>query len=169
DVGDVPQAGIEVEPGAEGSVPVGEGLVIGGELVIRTIGSPYGVLPAVKSAVFAVLPDVPLRNVMTMEELVGRRVAQRRLNMLLLGLFGVLGLVISVVGIYGLMAWAVSQRTREIGVRMALGATRSNMIAMVLLNEGALVASGLIAGGIGVWFLSVVSRASLFNVYTSDS
>jgi ABC-type antimicrobial peptide transport system permease subunit len=61
-------------------------------------------------------------------------------------LIGVLGLVISAVGIYGLMACVVSQRTREIGVRMALGATRSNVIAMVLLNASVLVASGLLAG-----------------------
>jgi predicted permease len=167
-VGDVHQTSIEMEPRAEAYIPMEQGLVISGELVIRTIGNPYGVLPAVKSAVFAVLPDVPLRNVMTMEELVGKRVAQRRLTMLLLGLFGLLSLVISAVGIYGVMAYHVSQRTREIGVRMALGARRSNVIGMVLRNAGVLVGSGLLIGGVAAWYLSAVSKAFLFRLEPTD-
>jgi ABC-type antimicrobial peptide transport system permease subunit len=115
-----------------------------------------------------VLPDVPLRNVLTMEEVVGKRVAQRRLNMLLLGLFGLLGLVISAVGIYGVVAYVVSQRTREIGVRMALGATRSDVVGMVLLNACALVGSGLMIGAVSAWYLSAAARTFLFNVEATD-
>ena len=142
--------------------------VYGGELVIKTSGPPYSVLPAVKAAVAAVLPDVPLRNIRTMEELFASRVAQRRFNMLLLGLFGVLGLVIAAVGIYGVMAYLVAQRTREIGVRMALGATRSNVIGMVLLNAAALVTAGALAGVIGAWYLSAAARTFLFNLEPTD-
>jgi putative ABC transport system permease protein len=139
-----------------------------GELVIRTTGNPYNVLPAVKSAVFAVLRDVPLRNIGTMEELIARRVAQRKLTMLLLGLFGLLGLVIAAVGLYGVMAYLVSRRTREIGVRMALGATRSNVVRMVLLNACALVASGLVIGTVAAWYLSAAAKAFLFRLEPTD-
>ena len=126
-------------------------------------------LPVVKSIVMNVLPDVPLRNVRTMDELFARRIAQRRLNMLLLGLFGLLGLVISAVGLYGVMAYVVSQRTREIGVRMALGATRSKVVRMVLTNACLLVAVGLIIGGVGAWYLSATAKAFLFGLEPNRS
>jgi putative ABC transport system permease protein len=167
-VGDIHQTSLETEPMTEAYVPMAQARVPGGELVIRTSGNPYDMLPAVKSAVFEVLPDVPLRNVGTMEELIAKRVAQRKLTMLLLGLFGLLGLVIAAVGVYGVMAYLVSQRTREIGVRMALGATRSNVVGMVLLNACALVASGLVIGGVAAWYLSAASQAFLFRLESTD-
>lgn len=167
-VGDVRQVNLEAAPTTEAYLPMAQARVSGGELVIRTSVNPYDVLPAVKSAVVATLPDVPLRNVRTMEDLIATRVAQRRLTMLLLGLFGLLGLVIAAVGIYGVMAYGVSQRTREIGVRMALGATRSSVVAMVLLDTCRLVAAGLIIGGVAAWYLSAASRAFLFRLEPTD-
>jgi putative ABC transport system permease protein len=167
-VGDVHQSSLETEPRTEAYVPMAQDRAGFGELVIRTSGSPYDVLPAVKAAVLHVLPDVPLRNVRTMEELMARRVAQRKLNMLLLGLFGLLGLVISAVGIYGVMAYVVSQRTREIGVRMALGATRSKVVGMVLKNAGTLVVIGLAIGGLGAWYLSAAAKTFLFRIEAND-
>jgi len=125
-------------------------------------------LPALKSAVLAVFPDVPLREVKTMAEVVARETAQRRLNMLMLGLFGLLGLVISTVGIYGVMAYIVAQRTREIGVRMALGATRSNVMRMVLNNACVLLAAGLIIGAVGAWYVSAMAKAFLFGLQPND-
>jgi putative ABC transport system permease protein len=145
-----------------------QGRVTGTELAIRTSGNPYDVLPQVKAAVFAALPDVPLRNIRTMEELIAGRTAQRKVTMLLLGLFGVLGLVISAVGVYGVMAYIVSQRAREIGVRMALGATRLTVMRMVVFNAFVLVVAGLILGGIGAWYLSGAARAFLFRIEATD-
>ena len=167
-VGNVYQSSLETEPRAEAYVPMAQLNVSFGELIVRTHGDPYGVLPAVKSAALAVLSDVPLRNVRTMEEVIARRVAQRRLNMLLLGLFGLLGLVISAVGIYGVMAYVVSQRTREIGVRMALGATRAAVVRMIMVNASAMLALGLLVGGVGAWYLSATARNFLFRLDAND-
>lgn len=167
-VGDVHQTSIEMGPRAEAYTPMEQGYVIGTEILIRTRGNPYDVLPQVKAAVFAVLPDVPLRNIKTLEELISTRIAQRKVTMLLLGLFGLLGLVISSVGVYGVMAYIVSRRAREIGVRMALGATRSNVMRMIFLNGCILVVSGLILGGIGAWYLSAVAKTFLFSIEPTD-
>jgi putative ABC transport system permease protein len=167
-VGDVRQVSLEAASIAEAYVPMAQARVSVGELVIRTSGNPYDTLPLVKAAVSSVLPDVPLRNVRTMEELIARQVAQRRLSMLLLGLFGLLGLVIAAVGIYGVMAYVVSQRTREIGVRMALGATRASVVRMVLLNAALLVAMGVVLGGFASWYVSAASTAFLFGLQPTD-
>jgi predicted permease len=167
-VGDIRQVNLETEPVAEAYLPFAQESMSGGELAIRTRGEPYAILPAVKAALHAVLPDVPLRNVRTMDELVARRVAQRRLSMLLLGLFGLLGLTIAAVGVYGVMATVVSARTREIGVRMALGATRRHVVGMVLRRAGGLVVSGLLIGGIAAWSLSAVARSFLFRLEPTD-
>jgi putative ABC transport system permease protein len=167
-VGDVYQSSLETEPRAEAYVPVEQLRVLGGELLVRTSGDPYAVLAPVKAVVFGVLPDVPLRSIETMDELIARRVAQRKFNMLLLGLFGLLGLVISAAGIYGVMAYVVSQRTREIGVRIALGATRGRVVGMVLSNALLLVMLGLVIGGAAAWYLSAAARTFLFRLEASD-
>jgi putative ABC transport system permease protein len=167
-VGDVYQSSLETEPRTEAYVSISQGRTIFSELVIKTSVDPYQVLPDVRAATLAAMPDVPLRNIRTMEEVIARRVAQRKLNMLLLGLFGVLGLVISAVGIYGVMAYVVSQRTREIGVRMALGATRGGILGMVLRNSMMLVLIGLAIGGIGAWYLSATAKAFLFRMDVND-
>jgi putative ABC transport system permease protein len=167
-VGDVHQLSLEADSLPEAYVPIAQSQVYGGDLVIRANGNPYGVLPAIKRSVFAVLPDVPLRNVRTMDRLLAGRVAQRKVSMLLLGLFGFLGLIISAVGIYGVISHLVAQRTREIGVRMALGASRVSVVAMVLRTVASLVGAGLVLGELSSWYLSATARAFLFELRPTD-
>ena len=167
-VGDIYQTSLETEPVTEAYMPMAQARTPFTELIVRTSGDPYVALPAVKAIVLQVLPEVPLRNIRTIEEVISRRIAQRKLNMLLLGLFGLLGLVISAVGIYGLLAYTVSQRTREIGVRMALGATRSTVVAMVMRQASLLVVVGLVIGAIGAWRLSAIAQRFLFKLDTHD-
>ncbi len=167
-VGDIYQSSLEIEPRTEAYVPVAQGRTLGGDLIVRTTGDPYTVLPGVRAAVLSALPDVPLRNVRTMDEVIARQVAQRRFNMLMLGLFGVLGLVISAVGIYGVMAYVVAQREREIGVRMALGASRGAVVGMVLRSAAVLVLTGLVIGGVAAWALGGTAKAFLFKIDVTD-
>jgi ABC-type antimicrobial peptide transport system permease subunit len=103
-----------------------------------------------------------------MERLLAGRVAQRRVSMLLLGLFGVLGLIIAAIGLYGVMSYFVTQRTREIGVRMALGATRVGILAMVLRNAAMLLSVGLAIGAVASWYASAAARAFLFRLQPAD-
>jgi predicted permease len=167
-VADVRQWTLEGKLRPEVYVPMAQDRTSSGYLVIRTSGDPYDVLPAVREATASVLPDIPLRFVTSMKKALDGQTAQRRLNMLMLALFGLLGLVISAVGVYGVMAYLVSQRTREIGVRMALGATKSKVIGMVLANACALVVAGLVLGGIGAWYLGTTAQAFLFDVESHD-
>jgi len=88
--------------------------------------------------------------------------------MLLLGLFGVLGLLIAAVGVYGVTAYLVSQRTREIGVRIALGATRTQVTRMVISQAGGLAALGIVLGGIAAWNLTGTVQSFVFGVQPND-
>lgn len=167
-VGDIHQTSLESDPLPEIYIPLAQGSLGAGELLIRTSGRPYDVLPAVKTAALQILPEIPLRNVRTMDEVVARRAAQRRLSMLLIGLFGGLGLLIAAVGIYGVLAHAVAGRRREIGVRIALGATRGRVVRMVLRQAGTLVALGVAIGGIAAWSLTSTAKAFLFRLEATD-
>ena len=103
-----------------------------------------------------------------MEEVIDASVAQRRLTMVLLAAFAVLALVLAAVGIYGVIGYSVSQRTQEIGIRMALGAPRGAVMRMVVGQAMTLAAIGLIAGGIGAWLLTRLMQKLLFGVTPSD-
>ena len=139
-----------------------------GYLVLRTSGDPNDALPALRATVARVLPEEPLRYIARMDDLVAAQTAERRLNMLMFSLFGLLGLVISAVGIFGVIAYLVSQQTREIGIRMALGATRARVVGGVLGHTCGLVATGLVAGGLTAWSLSSVAGRFLFGLDGRD-
>jgi len=167
-VGDVYQRNLETEPRTEAYLPMAQQRTFFAEVLVKTSGAPALAVPAVKTAAAATMPGVLLRNIRTMDDVLSRLMAQRRLNMLLLGLFGLLGLVISAVGVYGVMAYAVSQRTREIGVRMALGATRIRVLSMILQNAIVLVASGMLIGGGAAWMLRGTADGFLFRMEVND-
>ena len=163
------QASLEVSPHPEVYLPMAQSHSQSyGFVLLHTSGDPNDALPALRGVVAQVLPQVPLRNVARLEDLVAAQTAERRLSMLMFGLFGLLGLVISAVGIFGVIAYLVSQQTREIGIRMALGATRSRVVAGVFGHVGRLVAAGLVVGGFAAWSLSNAAGRFLFGLDPRD-
>jgi ABC-type antimicrobial peptide transport system permease subunit len=167
-VGDARQGNLEAVPMPETYLPLSQGGAASGYLAIRTDGDPYRLLPVVRSAVLAALPNVPLRDVATLDDLVRGQTAQRRLTMLMLSLLGGIGLVISAVGVYGLMAYAVVQRTHEIGVRMALGATRGTVTRMVYAQASRLIVLGVTIGAAAAWYLSGTVQSFLYGSSAFD-
>jgi putative ABC transport system permease protein len=137
---------------------------------MRTARDPLASLAAVKAAIWSINREQRLTaETVTLEGYMDRLIAQRRFNMALLALFGLLGLVIAAVGIYGVMAYVVAQRTSEIGVRMALGATRANVVGMVLRRAAILMTIGLAVGGAAAWAFSTRVGTFLFEVQPRDA
>ena len=137
-------------------------------VVIRTEVPPETIVPAVRQAVQAVDKDQPLSQVKTMEELLAQSVGQRRLSMLLIGVFAAVALALASIGIYGVMSYAVAQRTPELGIRMALGAARYNVLALVLRQGMTLVIIGLAIGIAGALGVTRFLESQLFEVDPTD-
>lgn len=165
-VGNIRYDGPEGEWRTQAFVPFVQSRVSGATLVLRTTPRAAGILPAVTQAIRSEFPSgLPFHVVEhTLDYYYDGLVAQRRFNMLLLSLFGILGLVIACVGIYGVMAYAVSQRTHEIGVRMALGARPAAILASVLGRAAAYVSVGLAIGGASAWGLAQLVKGFLFQI-----
>jgi putative ABC transport system permease protein len=167
-VGDARLASLEVAPYPEVYLPMAQTRRRFGYVLIRTVGEPNEVLPSLRAVLAQVLPQEPFRYVARMDDLVSAQTAERRLNMLIFGLFGVLGVTIAAVGLFGLLAYLVSQETRNIGIRIALGATPLRVIAGVVGHAGRLVATGLIVGSATAWSLSNLAGRFLFGLDPKD-
>jgi len=138
-------------------------------LVIRSAGPDASELtPAVRAAVKAVDPKQIIWRAQTIEQLLGTSVAPRKFNMLLLGIFAGVALVLAAVGLYGVMSYSVSWRTQEIGIRMALGAKRTDVLRMVVRQGMTMTLIGLALGLIGVFGLSRVIAGLLYGVSPTD-
>jgi len=137
-------------------------------LAIRTAASPLSVTSAIREQVFAIDKDIPLYNIATMEELVSTSLAQPRLNLSLLAAFASLALLLAAVGVYGVMAYAVTQRTQEFGIRMAMGATSADVLRHVLSEGGRLTVLGLALGLAAALGLTQLMSSLLFEVQPSD-
>jgi ABC-type antimicrobial peptide transport system permease subunit len=137
-------------------------------VVVKTEGSPLQFVPILRRELRAVNPRIPLSNPRTMEEVASSAMAQTSFTMAMLGAASGIALLLGLVGIYGVVSYVVSQRTREIGVRMALGATSSKVQGMVVGQGVRLAAFGVVAGLVGAGILSTIMASLLFGVSAHD-
>ena len=137
-------------------------------ILVRTAGAPDGVAPRVIETIRALDPNRPIDHVQTLEEIRDETIAPQRLNATLIGLFALLALAIATVGVAGVLAFSVSQRTNELGIRLALGAERHAIRGMILREGAAMAALGLVAGGAAAIPLSRLLAGLLFGVEPAD-
>jgi len=137
-------------------------------LVVRTTAEPMSLVSAVRGAIQRVDKDQPVYRVMAMEQLVADSVAQRRFSMFLLGLFAALALLLAAVGLYGVLAYSVTERTHEIGVRMALGAQRRDVLKLVVGHGLMLALTGVAIGLVASFVLTRLMKNLLFGVRATD-
>jgi putative ABC transport system permease protein len=167
-VGHAAHEGLDAEPRIQYYFPYAQ---TGGRqmaVTVRTAGSPLAMLPAVRNAVHGVDRDLPLSNVNTMDKLVESSVGQRKLSMILLGVFSTIALLLASIGIYGVMSYSVAQRTRELGIRMALGAARLSVLRLVVRQGIALALSGVAIGLVAAFALTRFLSNQLYGVGATD-
>jgi putative ABC transport system permease protein len=145
-VGDVKHYGLDREPRAELFMPAWQQPLNGMALVVRTASDPQPFVDQIRREVIAIDAEQPIYDASTMIEVVSRSVFLPRISMLLLGAFAVSALLLAVVGIYGVVSYSVSQRTRELGLRMALGADEAATLRLVMGRSVALIAAGTVFG-----------------------
>ena len=171
-VGDVRQAGLDRAPLREVYLPYQSSQFLGWvssmSLVIKTRVEPQSLTAAVTSAVRAVDRDQPVYRVLTMERVIADSLSGRRLNLWLLGVFAAVALVLSAAGLYGVISYLVTQRTREIGIRMALGAEARHVVRLMMGRGAMLIGVGLILGLAGALAFTRWLESMLYGVGTRD-
>jgi putative ABC transport system permease protein len=167
-VGDIKQYGVDKATSAQSYEPFAQVPFSSLNVVIRTNGSPAALLGALRPAVYSVDKDQPIGAIRPLEEIVADSIARQRFAMTLLTVFSGVALVIAAVGIYGVMAYNVVQRTGEFGIRMALGAQQSDVLRLVLAQGGKLVGLGLLIGLAATLAASRAMGSMLFNTSAQD-
>ncbi len=167
-VGSVKNRGLDAEPRQEMYWPYYQGAIPGGTFVVRTESNPEAMTAAIRSAIGEVDKDQPLSDMRTLEQVMSESVAPRRFNMLLLAVFAGVALLLAAVGLYGVISYSVTQRTHEIGIRMALGARPADVMKLVVGQGLVLTAIGIGMGLVGAYFLTQFMATLLFGVNATD-
>jgi len=137
-------------------------------LLVRTAGDPSRLAPAIQTQLHSIEPALTVFNIRTLFEHVGRSLYVERMESVLLAFFGLLALALTAVGIYGVVAYSVAQRTREVGIRMALGAQRRDVLKLILMKGLTLIAWGIAFGLLGCYWLTRLVSSQLYGVSPND-
>jgi putative ABC transport system permease protein len=167
-VADIRQTSLSAEPAAGIYIPFTQESMPWQTLVVRTKNDPMGLAAAIRHEVAALDPEQPVSLIATMDELMEASTAQPRFRSFLLGSFAGIALVLSAIGIYGVMAYTVGRRTREIGVRMALGARPVDILRLILGESLTLTLLGVLLGLVGAYAVTRVMNGLLFGVASTD-
>ena len=167
-VEDVKQAGLDAPHTMQVYLPHAQFAVDYLTLVVRTKSDPLNLAPEVRRQVAELEPDQAVSNIASMDEVLSDSVASRRFSATLLGTLAGLGLLLASIGVYGVISYGVAQRTREIGIRMALGATRRDVLLLVVMQGMKLLSIGVAVGTISALFLTRVMSGMLFGVRPTD-
>jgi predicted permease len=160
--------GLDARPRPAVFSPFAQEFPMGGGLVIRAAGDATDLVASATRIVRRIAPTAPIENVLTVAQIKDQSVAPRRLNAVLISAFGVLAVIIAAVGIAGVLAFSVSARTNEIGIRMSLGADRGRVQRMILREGGSLLLIGLALGVVGAFFATNLMSGLLFGVAPRD-
>jgi len=167
-VGNVRSQTLTENPRAAYYVPLSQMIWSPPGLVIRTAGDPLGVVQDVRNTLAGMDAEAPLFDVRSMDDLLALDLGQARFQTLLLGTFAGIALLLTAVGLYGVMAYSVAQRTQEIGIRMALGASRADVLRMVLQRGALLTGAGLVGGIVGALSVTGFMEKMLFDTKPFD-
>src|SRR5580658_1279396 len=168
-VADLKYSQLDADPPAEIYLSYEQGPFFSGSSVaVRTAGDASAIAPAMRKLISGIDPTQPVYNVKTLEQALSDSIAPRRFNLFLLGTFAAAALLLALVGIYGVIAYSVAERTREIGVRMALGAQRYEVVRMVVREGMAMALAGLAVGLVGAWSLTHLISTLLYDVKAND-
>lgn len=168
-VADVKLAGLEAPSEPAYYVPASQTPLHDMMVLVRTTTDPLSIAGAVRQAVLSIDPNQPISEISTLATVVDNSMAQRRLNMLLMGMFGGLAMLLSAVGLYGLLSHAVTQRTKEMGIRIALGAQVGDVLKLVLKQGMMLALIGQVIGLVAAYALTRLIRSLLFGVTPNDA
>jgi putative ABC transport system permease protein len=167
-VGNVHQMGLDTAPEPTVYWPYPELVMSGMTILVRTANNPLATASAARSALQQLDPEPPLAGVATMDQLLADSLSRSRFTMLLLGIFSAVALVLAAVGIYGLIAYSVTQRTQELGIRIALGAQRRDVLRLVLGEGARLTLLGLALGVLAALAVSRLLATMLFGISATD-